>query len=850
VTNRLFGYWFDEDHEVGGKIFRYFFGQREAIETLASLVEVARIGDAKLLVDTFTEIFYPEGTQQRLPGSGIVHQTAVDGRRQIRRYIPEVAGETIQDLPPANLRRYAFKMATGSGKTVVMAMAAVWSFFHKRKVPDSDLSTNFLILAPNVIVYQRLEKDFASNRIFHELPLIPPEWRGEWSLKVILRGESTEPEPSGNLFLTNIQQVYESREAEWTPANAVDALLGRKPIKDQTSQERSMLERIKGLPNLVAMNDEAHHVHDEELQWHKSLMAIHEALPTRLSMWLDFSATPKDQNGTYFPWIVCDYPLAQAVEDRIVKAPLIVHRVRRTDPDDVTKENVTEAYGEWLVAALARWKEHYKTYSFLGPKPVLFIMTEKNSFADEIGRWLVNDSGIGLKDGEVLVIHTDSEGEITKKYLDKAREAARDIDLPKSKVKVIVSVLMLREGWDVRNVTVVLGLRPFTSSAKILPEQAIGRGLRLMEGISPDRTQTLEVMGTQAFEDFVRQLEAEGVGIKTVTQPPPPPVKIEPILDKIVYDIAIPLTKPAYIRNYKRLDQFDPLSLEPIYEQEELDEPLRVRLRMEFATTGTEVHETVISMGPSPLAQDLLASITRKLIEKAKLTAEFAFLYPFVRGYVENRCFGRKIDFEGEAIRSHLRSPLIQEGIAKYLARQVGELTADIQPVKFENRWLRLSETKEFTWRRNLPLLVCSKTIFNLVATYNDFEKAFAKFLDQCPDVIRFASLGTTEQDSGANFRVDYLKPSGAIGFYHPDWVVVQKTADKEVSWIIETKGRVWEDTASKDAAIRHWCEQVSDFSGVAWRYKRVDQIDFERQSPRSFGQLISADEDLLSDSS
>ena len=93
--------------------------------------------------------------------------------------------------------------------------------------------------------------------------------------------------------------------------------------------------------------------------------------------------------------------------------------------------------------------------------------------------------------------------------------------------------------------------------------------------------------------------------------------------------------------------------------------------------------------------------------------------------------------------------------------------------------------------------------MFNYVATYNDFERRFAQFLDIAPDVLRFASLGTTEQgDSNSQFRVDYLKPSGAIGFYHPDWVVVQKTPQGEVSWIIETKGRVWEGTEANTAEI------------------------------------------------
>jgi type III restriction enzyme len=238
------------------------------------------------------------------------YQTTMDGRRQVRRYFPELDREGIQDLPPENLRRYASKMATGSGKTWVMAMVVVWSHFHKKRVPGSDLSTNFLIVAPNVIVYQRLEKDFASNQIFYDLPLIPPEWKATWTQKVILRGESTEPDPSGNLFLTNVQQLYQTGSREWTPQNAVEALLGRAPSKDLSSYERSMMERLRELKDLVVLNDEAHHVHDDDLAWNKSLLTLHEALPKGLTLRLDYSATPKDQAGSYYPWILCDYPLA------------------------------------------------------------------------------------------------------------------------------------------------------------------------------------------------------------------------------------------------------------------------------------------------------------------------------------------------------------------------------------------------------------------------------------------------------------------------------------------------------------------------------------------------------------
>ena len=744
VTRRLFEYWFEEDHEVAGfdVPFRYYFCQREAIETLA------------------------------------------------------------------------------------------WSRLHKQHVPGSELSTNFLVVAPNVIVYQRLEKDFADNRIFHRLPLIPPEWKGGFSQKVILRGEAAEPAPTGNLFLANIQQLYESRDEKWTADNAVEALLGRKPAQDLASSgQRSMLERIKSLRDLVVLNDEAHHVHDEELAWSKSLLAIHEALPHGLGAWLDFSATPKDQNGMYFPWTVVDYPLAQAVEDRIVKAPIMVTNRSQPaeDPDGVTKENVAEKYGYWLQAAVKRWKQHRKVYKKLGIRPVLFIMAEKSVYADALGEYLWQTKGLGFRESEVLVIHTDATGEIRKRDLEKARQVARDIDQAENRIKAIVSVMMLREGWDVRNVTVVLGLRPFTAKAEILPEQVIGRGLRLMTQVSPDRTQTLEVLGTRNLLNVLReQLEAEGVGVAATTTNPPPPIIIEPVKERLKHDIAIPITKPSLEHDFRKLSELRVQSLDPIFDQEDIDERYRIRLKLEFATTETEVAQEDIAGGLLP-TQELLASITNRVAGMTGLTNRFAELYPLTRDYVRGRCFGRRIELDDDAPRSHLARLEIREGIARYLNRKIAELTVEHRRIEFARQDFRLSETRPFSWRRNLPPLEAKKTVFNFVATYNDFERSFAEFLHRASDVLRFAALGTTEQgSSGTSFRVDYLKASGAIGFYYPDWVAVQKDSEgEEVNWIIETKGRIWEGTEQKDAAMQEWCRRVTEATGVPWHYIRVNQTDF-----------------------
>ena len=836
VTKRLFEYWFDEDHEVSGfdVPFRYWFCQREAIETLAWLVEVDGRLDTKELIETYGEV-----SQIDLISKNVEFQTTMDGRRQIRRYVAGSESVRVQDLPPEDLPRFAFKMATGSGKTWVMAMALVWCHFHKQRVPESKLSTNFLIVAPNVIVYQRLERDFANNRIFHELPLIPPEWRHGFSQKVILRGQATEPDPSGNLFLTNIHQLYESRDTEWTPTNAVEALLGKKPAPNlAASGQRSMLERVKSLPDLVVMNDEAHHVHDEDLKWTQSLLAIHKTLPMGISAWLDFSATPKDQNGMYFPWTVCDYPLAQAVEDRIVKAPLIVTNADdptqpADDPKGVKTANVVEKNGYWLRAAVERWKEHQKVYKAFSVKPVLFIMTEKNLWADDIGAYLYETEEFGFKRSEILIIHTDSTGEVRKGDIDKARQEARDIDRTESRIKVIVSVLMLREGWDVRNVTIVVGLRPFTARAEILPEQVIGRGLRLMPQVSPDRTQTLEVLGTPNLLETLRhKLEAEGVGVVSTKKTPPLPITIEPVRERLEYDIAIPIPKLSLTHNIRKLSGLDVNSLESILDREDIDDRYRMRLLMDFAPTETQVHQADLAIGDLPPTRDILAGITNKVIRRARLTNRFAELFPAVQAYVLERCFGRRVDPDDEVLRSHLNRPDLQEGIARYLATEIGSLTVERRSMEFEKAGFRLSQTKPFAWRRDLPPLEVRKTVFNFVATYNSFERHFAEFLDRADDVLRFAALGTTEQgSSGTAFRVDYLKPSGAIGFYYPDWAVVQQTEEGERNWIIETKGRVWEGTDQKDAAMRNWCQSVSRTSPVPWRYIRVDQVDFQPDS-------------------
>ena len=177
-------------------------------------------------------------------------------------------------------------------------------------------------------------------------------------------------------------------------------------------------------------------------------------------------------------------------------------------------------------------------------------MMNNTEEADDIGDWLQKKYPSEFGSDKTLVIHTDSSGEIrSRSELEKARRLAREIDEEASTVNAIVSVLMLREGWDVQNVTVVVGLRPYTAKANILPEQTIGRGLRLMfRGSVADYTERVDVIGNKAFLAFVEDLEQlEGLQLDTfeIGKDKLKIITIQPVEEKKAADIGIPDLSPS-----------------------------------------------------------------------------------------------------------------------------------------------------------------------------------------------------------------------------------------------------------------------------------------------------------------
>ncbi len=848
VTKRLFRYWFDEDHIqrtlYGEDHLRYHFCQREAIETLVYLVEVFKKPDSQPLLKQFARSVKDKDIPENYAGPLLNgFQNTMDDERQAQLLLSDRKNIADLPIPPENLRRYAFRMATGTGKTWVMAMAIVWAYFRKLKDPNAPLSTNFLILAPNVIVYRRLLKDFGNGEIFKNLPLIPPEWKSHravesWYPKIITRDNWEAPHGSCNIILANIQQLYE-REKDADPKNPLAALVEAEP-----SNEPSRLDEIGELRDLIVINDEAHHLHDEKLLWNESLHKLRQAL--NMALWLDFSATPRDSAGNPFPWTICDYPLAQAVEDRIIKVPLpaIIQDGEGQPVSDyegkITKDNAVEKYGLFIDQAVNRFREHQKNFKQIGVKPVLFVMADNNAIADAIGNELTKNPTFRFNEEEVVIIHSDkSKNDVQDRDLEKLREIVQSIDDADNRIKVIVSVLMLREGWDVKNVSVVLGLRPFTAKAKILPEQVIGRGVRLMDNVSPDKTQTLEVLGTYKLIETLRdQLETEGVVLPLDDEPPLQPVLIRPIQERAKFDITLPFSSDGFQYDIKQLENFNPLALKPCAE---LSEDMgKWKLSIYASPVEAKVHEESLDIKTEPPSfEELLSEITEKVARKAQCPSQFALISPIVETYILQRCFKRQVERNDKNLRAALSKTPLQEKISDYLAEEIRKVSRKKTSIVFE-RFFKLSETRPFHWRQNLPLFQAQKTIFNYVATCNDFEKRFAKFLDRANDCARFASLASVGPDdsSGTKFRIPYLKPNHAIGYYYPDWVLVQKKGAEETCWIVETKGRVGEETKNKDKAASEWCEKATKKTKQQWTFLRVNQETFKQYNPKTVADL------------
>ena len=825
TSKSLLTWWFKEPHLLPGKdtimgSFQYYFAQREAIETIIYLHDVMGAKDKYDLM--------------RFDSSGAVSAGMFD----------------------ESWRRYVIKMATGSGKTKVMSLALAWSFYHKLYEPDSELARNFLVIAPNIIVLDRIYHDFQGLRIFFEDPVLPDNgydgrnWRDDFQLTLHKQDEVNVTRVMGNIFLTNIHRVYSGEEIMPSPEdeNTMDYFLGKRPTGATTDSRVDLGMIVRDIDELMVLNDEAHHIHDSKLVWFQSIEDIHNRLLQKggaLSLQVDVTATPKHNSGAIFVQTVSDYPLVEAIFQNVVKHPVLPDAASRTKLSEKQSAKFTEKYADYLDLGVIEWRKAYDEHQKMGKKAILFVMTDDTRNCDEVAEYLENRYP-DLK-GAVLTIHTKSNGEISeaasgkaKEELELLRKQSNEIDSNESPYRAIVSVLMLKEGWDVRNVTTIVGLRAYSAKSNILPEQTLGRGLRKMYPGSAE--EYVSVVGTDAFMDFVESIQAEGVELERremgAGTKPKTPLIVEvdnenTNKDIDALDIEIPVLTPRVYREYKNLADLETgrFPFQTVVYQEFSEEEQR-EIVFKDITTGEVTHTTVLDSAGIADYRSVIGYFTQTIMKELRLVSGYDVLYGKVKGFVGNGLFGKPVDLGSPNTLRNLSELVATKTVIETFKQAINELTVRDKGDAEIRDSIKLRKTRPFVVK-DQGYMIPKKSVFNRVIGDSNFELEFANFLEQCPDVGSYA-----KNYLAVHFKLDYVNANGDISNYYPDFIVRLK--DGRVV-IVETKGQEDLDVPPKMERLRQWCEDVNKAqSEVTYDFVLVDDEGFKKYRPKSFSDVLS----------
>ena len=826
TSKALLNWWFKTEHTTfdlkGIAVpFRYYFAQREAVETVIWLYDVA----------------------------------GVESKYDLIKY--DKLGRVSPNMFTEDWLRFVVKMATGSGKTKVMSLILAWAYFHKMYEKDSGLARNFLLITPNIIVLERIKTDFEGLKIFYEDPILPDNgyegqnWQDDFQVTLHLQDEVRTISTTGNIFLTNIHRVFEGdvREASSDDEDTSDYFLGNKPVTKTNESRVDLGEIVRDVDELIVINDEAHHIHDDKLAWFRSIQDIHNKLlqkDKKLALQIDVTATPKHNNGAMFVQTVSDYPLVEAIHQRVVKNPVLPDQASRAKLTERQSSLFTEKYEDFIRLGVEEWRKTYKELIPTGKKSILFIMTDDTKNCDDVASYLEKTYS-DLK-GAVLTIHTNKSGDISESVsgkdeeeLRKLREQANAIDSSESPFKVIVSVLMLKEGWDVRNVTTIVGLRAYSSKSNILPEQTLGRGLRRMFFGRDDVEEYVSVIGTPAFMEFVESIKAEGVelekrkmgtGVGPIT-----PIVIEVDNQNVKkdipsLDIELPILTPRIQREYKNLGELN-VSKFPHkkIKLKEFSEKEKKEIVFREVVDEKIHHTTVLDSSIEPNYQSAIGFFVQTIMKELRLFGCYDILFGEVKEFVKSHLFEKSVDLEDLNVLRNLSELEATKTIIETFKKEINNLTVkDVGDTEVKN-YIKVSDSRPFVVNDKKYLLP-KKSVFNKIVGDSDFELEFADFLEGCDDVVSFA-----KNYYEVHFKIDYKNADGSISYYYPDFFV--KIDNKNI-YIVETKGREDLDDPLKIERLRQWCEDANGRQKkITYKMLYVKQEQWDKYKPRDFGELV-----------
>ena len=826
ITKRLLAHWRDPDERQDR---RFFFCQLEAIETLIWLTEA------------------PDAEK-----TGIV--------------IPSDGGDFI---------RWCCKMATGSGKTIVMAMAIAWHILNKvTNRQDVRFSRNVFIVAPGLTVKSRLSvlNPFDDNNYYELFNIVPV------GLLDKLR--------QGKIMIRNWHGLQWDTEEKVVKKKTVD----KRGVKSDEAYVRDVLGDMAKAGNILVINDEAHHawrvpaeskikgVKKEEIEastiWVGGLDRIHKA--KGILKCFDFSATPfapsgkKSSEEALFPWIISDFGLNDAIEAGLVKTPRVVIRDdgklatdyksrlyhiymdkevkddinRKADETEPLPDLVTNAYyllgKDWLETKI-RWMDQGHTIP-----PVMITVANRTETSARIRyafdhhqilipelcnseRTLQIDSKVldAAEAADAFVVIDKNGNKLTKKQqaelLRRQVDTVGKADEPGEKIQNVISVGMLSEGWDASTVTHIMGLRAFSS--QLLCEQVVGRGLRRTSyDVGQDGLFAPEYVNI--FGVPFTFLPHEGGG------PPPPPPKpktiIEAVREKEEHQIIWP--------NILRVDHiYRPrLSID-------MDKVAAIELNPNESITEAGL-AAIIAGKPNPAAlseidlkeigekfrvQTIIFETTKRIFNFEKPNwrgRQEIFLVQLIR-IVERFIASGKISIKGDLFKQgelHRRI-LIMLNLNKVI-QHIWETirtenTETLLPV-FDNENPIRSTANMRTWHTSRPCERTLKSHINFCVFDSRWEASEAYALD------RHHNVRSWVKNDHIGFMVLY-NYQGVVRKYFPDFIIKLENDDH---LILETKGKDNQQNQTKRTFLDEWVRAMNNHGGFGkWKWAvSFDPSDLE----------------------
>lgn len=762
-------------------------------------------------------------------------------------------------------KRFCSKMATGSGKTIVMAMLISWQVLNKITYPqDARFSKYIFVVAPGLTVKSRLQVLMPSDleNYYDEFNIVPI------GLKEKLR--------QGKVLIRNWHALQWENEERIAKKKSVD----KRGVKSNEAYVHEVLGEMAKANNIVVINDEAHHawrvpaeskvkgVKKAELEeatiWVNGLDRIHES--RNILACHDFSATPfapsgkKSSEEALFGWIVSDFGLNDAIESGLVKTPRVVIRDdgkltkdyksrlyhiyndpevkddinRKAESHEPLPDLVTNGYyllgKDWLETAKAWEDAGFKT------PPVMISVANRTETAARV-KYAFDHKKIRIDelcipdkilhiDSKVLELAESQEEEAvwdeaengpTRKLSKKEQaESLRKIvdtvgQLGKqgASVQKVISVGMLSEGWDAKTVTHIMGLRAFSS--QLLCEQVVGRGLRRTTYEVNPETGLFEAEYVNIFGvpfTFLPHESRDG-------PPPPPPTpktRIEPVIEKSQFEISWPnviriehVFKPVLNLD---MDKVAPLELSA-YDTATLAE---LAPMVEGKPDVTRISTIDLEdLARKFRMQKIIFETARDVFDQIKpgWKASKEYLLSQLIRLVEAFIVSDRIEivpplFYQDDVKRRILLTLNMNKVVQHIWEAIRfENSESIEPI-FDRDFPIRSTGNMQAWYTGKPCEHTRRSHINMCVFDSTWEASEAFELDHNAHVEAWV------KNDHLGFEILYVF-GGVVRKYRPDFIIRLKTGDLI---ILETKGQDTQRDKTKRRFLDEWVKAVNEHSG------------------------------------